>query len=133
MVVVSLLVWVGNPVLWLWITSRLESGIPPSMGPYGLMLVGVVATGIALARVLSWLNRLYQRVTGTEPTVRVIVPWRRSSRGERVRARDDEGRLPLSLLDVVMVVTVVVAVTALVVWFLIVEPTPPGLEPGPAK
>src|SRR3954462_15324544 len=93
MLMVSLLTWVGNPMLWLWITSRLESGIQPSMGLYGLMLVGIVGTGIALARVLGWLNRVYQRVTGTEPKVRVIVPWRRSARGERERMKDDPGRL----------------------------------------
>jgi hypothetical protein len=38
--------------------------------------------------------------------------------------------VPVALLDVVMVVTVLIAVAALVAWFIIVQPAPP-LPGGP--
>jgi hypothetical protein len=132
MVVGSLALWIGDPVLWMWITSRLQSGTQASMGPYVLAIVGVVLTAVAIGKTLTRLNRLYGEVTGSAPTVRVIVPWRRSFRGEA--GKDEDGRLPVSLLDVVMVASVLVAVLAFVAWWVIVQPAPPlPGGPGPAK
>ena len=128
MFVGSLALWLGDPVLWLWITSRLESGTQASMGPYALMILGITLTGVAIGKGLARLNRLYGEVTGTAPTVRVIVPWRRSYRGES--GDDEDAKLPVSLLDVMMVVAVLIAVAALVTWFVVVKPAPP-LPGGP--
>jgi hypothetical protein len=132
MAVGSVAVWVANPLLWLWITSRLES-TQARMGPYALMLAGITLTAVVLGKGLVRLNRLYGEVTGTSATVRVIVPWRRSVRGGRSRARETDGRLPVSVLDVVMIVSVAIAVVALALWFLVVQPAPPGIEPGGFK
>jgi hypothetical protein len=132
MVVGSVTLWVANPIFWLWVTARLQS-TQPSMGPYALMLAGITATAIAVGKGLATLNRLYGTVTGNEPTVKVILPWRRSLRGGRSRKRETDGRLPVTVLDVVMVISVVVAVSALVIWFMVVQPAPPGLQPGPSK
>ena len=129
MVAASLALWVGNPVLWMFITSRLQAGTQPSMGPYALATGGVIGTGVALGMLLSRLNQLYAEATGTAPTVKIIVPWRRSFRGEA--GADEDAKLPVSLLDVLMVISVLVAVTAFVVWFVVVKPTPPGLPGGP--
>jgi hypothetical protein len=128
MVFGSVALWIGDPVLWMWITSRLQSGTQATMGPYVLAIVGIVLTGIVIGKSLSRLNRLYGDVTGTTPTVRIIVPWRRSFRGEA--GKDEDAKLPVSLLDVVMVVSVGLAVIALAAWFLIVNPAPP-LPGGP--
>jgi hypothetical protein len=129
MVVGSLALWIGNPLLWFWITARLQSGTQAQMGPYVLAVVGIVLTGVVVGKTLARLNRLYGEVTGTAPTVRVIVPWRRSFRGEA--GDDEDAKLPVSLLDVVMVVSVLVAVIAFATWFVVVKPTPPGLPGGP--
>jgi hypothetical protein len=127
----ALALWIGDPVLWMWITSRLESGTQASMGPYGLMILGIILTAVVIGKMLTRLNRLYGEVTGTAPTVRIILPWRRSLRDARHGgADDDDGRVPVSLLDVVMVVAVVIAVIALVAWFVVVQPAPP-LPGGP--
>jgi hypothetical protein len=123
----SVALWIGDPVLWLWITSRLQS-TQATMGPYLLAILGIILTGVALGKLLSRLNRLYGDVTGTTPTVRIVVPWRRSYRGER--GEDEDTRMPVSLLDVVMVISVVIAVAALVAWFVIENPAPP-LPGGP--
>jgi hypothetical protein len=128
MLAASLALWVGNPVLWMFVTSRLQAGTQPSMGPYALALGGVIGGSVLLAKLLSHLNRLYTEVTGTAPTVRIIVPWRRSVRGEA--GPDEDAKLPVSLLDVFMVISVLVAVIALVTWFVIVKPLPPGLPGG---
>ena len=124
----SVALWIGDPVLWMWITSRLQSGTQAKMGPYVLALFGILLTAIAIGKSLSRLNRLYGEVTGTAPTVRIVVPWRRSYRGGR--GEDEDARMPVSLLDVVMVISVVLAVLALVAWFVIVNPAPP-LPGGP--
>jgi hypothetical protein len=127
----ALALWVGDPVLWMWITSRLQSGTQASMGPYGLMILGIIITAVAIGKALSRLNRFYGEVTGTAPTVRIVLPWRRSVRDARHGgSSDDDGRLPVSLLDVVMVIAVLIGVAALVAWFVIVQPAPP-LPGGP--
>jgi hypothetical protein len=128
----SISVWVVNPLLWLWITSRLQS-TQARMGPYALMLAGITATAIVGAKLLGRLNRKYGEVTGTTPTVHVILPWRRSERGGRSQARETDGRLPVSVLDVVMVTSVAIAVVALALWFIVVKPAPPGVGPGGFK
>jgi hypothetical protein len=130
MLIGALALWVGDPVFWLWITSRLES-TQPSMGPYALMLVGITLTAVVLAKGLSRLNRLYAEVTGTTPIVRIVVPWRRSMRDARHGASGDEdARVPVGLLEVIMVVAVLIAVCALALWFFVVHPAPP-LPGGP--
>jgi hypothetical protein len=130
MLIGSLALWLGDPALWLWITSRLQS-TQPSMGPYALMLVGITLTAVVLAKGLARLNRLYARVIGTAPTVRIVVPWRRSMRDARHGGSDDEDtRVPVGLLEVIMVVAVVIALCALAVWFFVIHPAPP-LPGGP--
>jgi hypothetical protein len=134
MAVGGLAMWIANPVLWLWITSSLQDGTHPTMGPYVLMLVGIVLTCVAIGKGLAMLNRRYERVTGSTPKVRVIVPWRRSLRGGRSQRRESDGRLPVSVLDVIMVLSVVLAVASFSTWYFVANPTPPNVGgPGPAK
>jgi hypothetical protein len=127
----ALALWIGDPVLWLLITSRLQSGTQASMGPYALMILGIILTAVVIGKALSRLNRFYGEVTGTAPTVKIVLPWRRSVRDARHGGSDDEdARVPVSLLDVVMVVAVMIGVLALLAWFFVVQPAPP-LPGGP--
>jgi hypothetical protein len=111
MAVGSVLLWIGIPVGWLYLASRLTDSPQPSMGPYLLVLVGIPTTMVAVGKVLAALDRTYGRVTGTGPAARAQAPWHRSLRGDRRPAR---GR---SVLDVVMVLSVGLAVVCLAVWF----------------
>lgn len=130
----SVSIWIANPLLWFWITSQLQSGAGQAqMGPYLLLLAGIILTSVALGKGLSALNRAYGRLIGREPTVRVIVPWRRSLRDVRHGGGEDPGRVPVSLLDVVMVISVLAALIAFGTWYVVTNPTPPGVEPGPSK
>ena len=111
MAVGSILLWIGIPVGWLYLVSQLVDSSQPSMGPYVLVLVGIPTTMIAMGKVLAILDRTYGRVTRTAPQVRAQAPWHRSLRGDR---RPERAR---SVLDVVMVASVVLAVVCFAVWF----------------
>ncbi len=111
MVVGSLLMWLGAPLFWLWLGSQLQSGSTPSLGPYLLILVGVVVSMIVLGKLLSRLDHLYGRVTNTNATVRVRLPWHRSMRGERGSGRQTR------VVDIVMVVSVSSALLLFGAWF----------------
>jgi len=111
MAVGSVLLWIGVPVGWLYLASKLTDSSQPTMGPYVLVLVGIPATMIVVGKVLAALDRTYGRVTGTASSTRVQAPWHRSMRGDRRPARQG------SVLDVVMVCSVALAVVAFGVWF----------------
>lgn len=126
MVIGSITLWIANPIFWFWVTGRLQS-TQPSMGPYVLLLIGILVTAIGCGKLLGALDRRYARVVGSN-VVNVHLPWVRGLGGEHER------RLrPVTVLDVVMIVSVVVAASALVTWFIIVKPAPPGLEGSPSK
>jgi hypothetical protein len=111
MAVGSILLWLGIPVGWLYLVSRLVEFSQPSMGPYVLLILGIPASMIVVGKALSKLNRVYGEVMGTTPTMRARSPWMKSMRGER-----DSGR-PRTVLDVVMVWSVALALLCFGVWF----------------
>jgi hypothetical protein len=113
MAIGSILLWLGIPVGWLYLVSRLVSSSQPSMGPYVLVLVGIPVSMIVVGKALSKLNRVYGELTGTTPTVRMRNPWMKSMRGER-----DSGR-PRTVLDVVMVWSVSLALLCFAIWFFV--------------
>lgn len=130
----GLSMWLLNPMFWLWLTSRTQDGLQPSMGPYGLLLLGIVLTCVAIGKGISVLHRHYEHRTGSTPTIRIVMPWRRSLRGGRSQQRETDGRLPLNVLDVIMTLSVMVAIFSFAAWYLVVQPTPPGIGgSGPAK
>jgi hypothetical protein len=126
MVAGSVTLWFLNPMFWLWLTARLQT-TQPSMGPYVLMVLGILATAIACAKVLAILNRRYATVMG-DNTVNIHLPWARGLGGEH-----EKKLTKVTVLDVVMTISVVVAAIALIAWFVIVKPTPPGVGPGGSK
>ena len=75
------------------------------------MLAGIIVSVVVLAKGLAALNRAYGRVAGDEPTMHVRLPWHRSMRG------DDDSRYQRNVLDVVMVISVSIAVLAMTIWF----------------
>lgn len=109
----SLLLWIGIPVGWLWIGSKASSSSQASLGIFMLILGGIIVSMVVVAKLLARLNSLYSQVTGEAATVRVRLPWHRSLRGET------DATHPRSVLDVVMVSTVIVAAIAFGIWFLL--------------
>jgi hypothetical protein len=87
----SVALWIGSPLGWLWIGSQMQKDTQAAgFGPYMVVLFGIAITAVALAKLLQRLNRLYGVVAGLDEPVRIVMPWRRSLRGE------NEGRAPCS-------------------------------------
>jgi hypothetical protein len=111
MVLGGLMLWFGNPVIWLWIGSQMSEAQRASMGPYFVVAVGILASTIAVSVALARIHRRYQEVSGYTPTVRVRLPWLRSLRGE------EDSRPEVTVLDVVVVLTAMLGILAALIWF----------------
>jgi hypothetical protein len=118
MILGALMLWVGSPVIWLWIGSQMTSSQQGEFGPYMLIAVGIIGSTVAVALLLARISRTYERVSGTASTVRVRLPWLRSLRDERQQTRE------VGVLDLILVVTAVTAITTLGVWFLFFAGSP---------
>jgi len=112
MVLGGLMLWFGNPVIWLWIGSQMSETQRASMGPYAVVALGILVSTIIVAWGLARIHRRYQEVSGHIPTVRVRLPWMRSLRGE------DDARPEVTVLDVIVVTTALLGIMAAIVWFL---------------
>jgi hypothetical protein len=111
MAIGSVVLWIGVPLGWIWLASNIVDSSEPSMTPYVMVLVGIPLTMVVVGKGLAELNRVYGEVTGTTPTVRVVMPWRRSMRDDRNAGH------PRTVLDVVMVCSVAVALILFALWF----------------
>src|SRR2546421_12939131 len=88
MTVVGLNICTGNPLLALWVGSRVVGGGTLTMGAVGLVAAMMGVVGLALAQLLAWLGAAYDRASGRTSSVRTHVPWLRSMRSQR----GEEGR-----------------------------------------
>jgi hypothetical protein len=89
-----LFMWVGVPLVWLWIGSQLQTSVPVGTALL-VTIVGALATIICMAPLLTWLNRLHLEL--------------RAARG-----------LPIgttSPLEVMLVVSAALAIVGFAVWF----------------
>jgi hypothetical protein len=105
----SLVLWIGTPLLWLWVGSQIQ-GATDSLGAALLaMFAGVVVTIGAVAALLAKLSNTYRSNC-------------------RARGRSDPGHL---VLEGVLVVSAGVTLAAFVVWFLFfagASPIPVGIQ-----
>jgi hypothetical protein len=111
MAIGSVLMWLGVPFAWIYFVSQSVKSSQPTMGPYVLLLFGIPISMVVIGKFLGRLNRIYADVTHTTPEVNVPLPWLRSLRGERGSGR------PRTILDVVMVVSVSIAMVLFGIWF----------------
>ena len=65
MVLGAMSLWTVIPFGWIRIGSMISDTQAPSGGPYMVVFFGIVCSILAMSWVLSWLNRLYVRITGT--------------------------------------------------------------------
>ncbi len=109
MVIGSLVLWVGTPLLWLWVGSQIE-GDTSSLGTaLGVSFIGVVLTIVLLAALLGKLSDVYQA-------------------NRRTRGLEDTGHY---VLEAVLVVSAGVTITAFVIWFFFfagASPVPVGIQ-----
>jgi hypothetical protein len=111
MAVGSVFLWIGIPVGWIYLVSRMVDSSQPSLGPYVLLIFGIPITMALFGKLLFGLDRVYARVTGQDSEVQFRAPWLKSMRGERNVARR------LSVLEMTMIVSVSVALVGFGIWF----------------
>ena len=94
MFVGSLVLWVGVPVGWLWIGSRLEpsSGLATAVG---VMMIGMLLSIAVLVTFLAWVNRKHVEL--------------QEARGVRIGTA--------TALELVLVASAVLAIVVFTVWF----------------
>jgi hypothetical protein len=109
MFVGSLVLWVGTPLLWLWVGSQIQGATNSLGAALGSMFIGVVVTIAAVAALLAKLSNTYRSNC-------------------QARGLDDPGHL---VLEGVLVVSAGVTGAAFVVWFLFfagASPIPLGIQ-----
>jgi ABC-type uncharacterized transport system permease subunit len=99
----ALALWIGVPLLWLFIGSKVQESTNSVGAALGLMLFGSIATILLLMPLLARLNEAYEHV--------------RESRG-----LENYGQAPL---EAVLVVSATIALGAFVVWFILFQDTSP--------
>ena len=102
-----LFLWIGVPLLWLWIASQIEGATDLGIA-LAVAMVGSISTIILLAWGLSWLNRMH-------------IEWRLRrdpvAAEEWERSGDDE-RPAGGVLEPMIVSSAALAVVLFAVWFL---------------
>ena len=91
----AMALWIGVPLLWLYIGSKVQESTDSVGAALGLMLFGSIATILDFVPLLGRLNEAYEHL--------------RESRG-----LENYGQAPL---EAVLVVSAVIALVLLVVWF----------------
>jgi hypothetical protein len=116
-------IWTGSPLLALWLGSRVAAGSgQTSMGAIAVVAVALGAISLLLIRLMAIEQNAYDRITGQRRSIRRHTPWLRSSRGERPHEQP-EGVRP-SPVELMLIVSVVLAVTAFEIWFFFYSGSP---------
>jgi hypothetical protein len=122
-------IWTGAPLLALWVGSQVVGKRALSMAAVGVVVVVLAVLEFGLAVALTWLNNVYDEITGRPRTERRAT-WLRSMRAEA------EGhisqRVGITLLERIVMINVYIAVIALVVWYVFFAgpPSPLGCPTG---
>jgi hypothetical protein len=111
MAVGSIVMWLGVPLVLVFAASRLADTSAPSLGPYLLVFIGLPIGMAIMAKILSRLDHLHQRLTRKGDERPQQAPWMRSMRGERGSTRKR------GVLDTVMIVSVGLALAGFGIWF----------------
>jgi hypothetical protein len=118
MVIAALSMWTVIPLGWIWVGSRISNTQEPSGGPYMLVFVGIVISILILSWVLSRLNRLYVRITGSNAIGNVRPAWMKGMTESRV-----QGNSP-TVMETVVVTSVGLALLGMVLWFFFLAGSP---------
>ncbi len=105
----SLVLWIGTPLLWLWVGSQIQGATSSIGAALGAMFVGVIATIAVIASVLAKLSNVYRANC-------------------RARGLNDPGHF---VLEGVLVVSAGFTIVAFVIWFFLfagASPVPIGIQ-----
>lgn len=122
MIVLTVNIWTGGPLLALWIGSRVQGSGQPTMGPIVVTAIALGIISYGLVRLLAVVDARYGAAMGRTTSVRRHVPWLRSMRGERPHGR--RSMASLSPLEWILIVSVVLVVALFEVWFFFFSSSP---------
>ena len=120
MLVFALSIWTLIPLDWIWIGSQLAATQFPSIGPYVLVFVGIVATILITAWIIGRLNDLYVGLTGTATVAPLRASWLRSVRDSQATYGQPR------LVEVILILSAILALAAFIFWFLFYAGSPIG-------
>jgi len=118
MLLAALSLWTVIPLAWLWIGSQLTETQFPTLGPYLVALGGVIASILVVAWILGLLNELYLSLTGVHHVAPIRPGWLKSMRDTPKETH------PVTLLEAVIIGSVVIAILALLIWFITLAGSP---------
>ncbi len=105
----SLVLWIGTPLLWLWVGSQIQGATSSLGAALGTMFFGVIATIALLASILAKLSNVYRANC-------------------LARGMGDPGHF---VLEGVLVVSAGLTIAGFVVWFFFfagTSPVPVGIQ-----
>jgi hypothetical protein len=110
--------WTLIPLGWVYIASKLAHSQFPSIGPYMVVIIGIIVTVMADAWVIGRLNDLYVRVTGTNRLVQSRPSWLKSMRDAAPVHN------AVTVVEAVMIASVMLAGLAMITWFFLLAGSP---------
>jgi hypothetical protein len=110
--------WTLIPLGWVYIASKLSRSQFPSIGPYMVVVVGIIVTVLFDAWLIGRLNDLYIRVTGSNRIVQGRPGWLKSMRDAAPVQNT------VTVVEAVMMSSVLLAALALMIWFFVLAGSP---------
>jgi hypothetical protein len=118
MLLAALSLWTAIPLSWIYIGSKVSHTQFPSNGPYMVVGVGIIVSILVVAWLISRLNGLYIRITGTNRLEPMRPTWLKSMRDT------SPGRASTTVVEAVLMGSVVLAALALTTWFFLLAGSP---------
>jgi hypothetical protein len=118
MLLAAFSLWTLIPLGWVYIASKLAKSQFPSIGPYMIVVVGIIVTVLIDAWLIGRLNDLYVRVTGSNRLVQSRPGWLKSMRDAAPVQN------AVTVVEAVMMSSVMLAALALMVWFFLLAGSP---------
>jgi hypothetical protein len=118
MLLAAFALWTLIPLGWVYIASKLAKSQFPSMGPYLIVIVGIIVTVLIDAWLIGRLNDIYIRVTGSNKLVQSRPGWLKSMRDAAPVQN------AVTVVEAVMMSSVMLAAVALMLWFFILAGSP---------
>jgi hypothetical protein len=118
MLLAAFSLWTAIPLSWLYIGSKVSETQFPSGGPYAVVAVGILVSIVVIAWLISRLNELYIRITGTNRLAPIRPAWLKSMR--------DTGPVQgsVTVVEAVLMASVMLAALALTIWFFLLAGSP---------
>jgi hypothetical protein len=118
MLLAALSLWTALPLTWLYIGSKVSKTQFPAEAPYAVVIVGLIASIVIVAWLISRLNRLYMEITGTNRLAPMRPSWMRSMRDSPVQTGNT------TVVEAVLMGSVLLAAVALSLWFFFLAGSP---------